>query len=198
MKTRVVVLQLLIALCVSTGRIAVAQDNSNFQPCTGPYALCAASTCTPTGNTIKVNGSNTKFPEADCLCPVFDGLSIADVNGGNMTGSCNPPSNGGVWSLYFPHLEIPQEITGWVAAEAPFLKCSKDLHQGDQQVNCFSFACDPPTIINGVMVATCHCPMGESPEGKKVPPPTTFVTQAGQGNTAFCSAHPVAGTLKNQ
>lgn len=106
MKTRIAVLQLLLtALCLSTDRIVVAQD-TNFQFCPGPYALCAASICTPTGNTIKVNGSNSLFREADCTCPVFSGVSVADVNGGNMQGSCKPPSDDGVWSLYWIKLRL--------------------------------------------------------------------------------------------
>src|ERR1700679_2609259 len=58
--------------------------------CKGTYALCAASTCTPTGGTIEANtatGPNI-FAAASCTCPVYDGEAIADPNGGNMKGSC--------------------------------------------------------------------------------------------------------------
>ena len=204
MKTRTGFVLLLTLLCLSTDMIVTgqAQNPTNFQFCPGAYALCAASICTPTGKTIKVNGSNTPFREADCLCPVFPGPSVADVNGGNMQGSCAPPSQGGIWSLYGLKDEIPQEINGWVTsgplADAPFLECPKEFHAADQQVNCFSFACDSQTTINGVPVVTCHCAMGESPEAKHVPPATAFVTQAGQKNLAACFEHPVAGTIKTQ
>ena len=64
-----------------------------------------------------------------------------------------------------------------------------------QLVNCFSFACDPAGEINGVPVATCHCPLGESLEGKAVEQSAAFGTQAGQGNTQICFDHPVGGPL---
>ena len=208
MKTRAAFVLLLTLLCLSTATVVAAQDAGQFQDpdrnrtgfqfCTGKYALCAASTCTPTGNKINVNGSNIPFDEADCLCPVLDGVSVADVNGGTMKGDCKPPSADGVWSLYSLEHNIPQEITNWAPAETQFLKCSADLHQGREQVNCFSFACDNLTIINGATVATCHCAKGESPFAEHVPPPTAFVTEAGQGDPAFCFKHPVAGTLKQQ
>src|SRR5215471_10176867 len=79
------------------------------------YALCAASTCTPTGGQIEVNaaGGKNSFPAAECTCPIYKGLALADVNGGNMTGHCDPPPNNGVWSLYFPASQIPQAINNW-------------------------------------------------------------------------------------
>jgi hypothetical protein len=199
MKVRVGFVLLLTLLCLSTVAIVAAQDQyrPSFRFCPGNYALCAASTCTPTGNNIKVNGSNAKFPEADCTCPVLDGPAIADVNGGTMNGDCRPPDNG-VWSLYTVEAQIPQEVTEWNPASAPLMECPKDLHQGDQLVNCFSFACDNQRYINGQLVATCHCAMGESPDGKHVPPASDFWTQAGLGNQSFCFEHPVSGTLKNQ
>ena len=201
MKTRIAFLLLLALLCLAA-TIGAAQDpdrnRTGFQFCKGQYALCAASTCTPTGHKINVNGGATLlFDEADCLCPVLDGLSVADVNGGTMKGDCKPPSDG-VWSLYSIENNIPQEITDWFPAETQFLKCDADLNQGSEQVNCFSFACDNLTVINGALVATCHCAMGESPFGQHVPPPTAFVTEAGQGDQSFCFKHPVAGTLKTQ
>src|SRR5262249_38040038 len=68
-----------------------------YQICTGTYALCAASTCTPNDNMITVNvagGGTAQFPEASCTCPVYNGPAIADVNGGNMRGSCAAPGPG--------------------------------------------------------------------------------------------------------
>jgi hypothetical protein len=168
------------ALCL-VGR-AVAQGH-DFKICEGEFALCAASTCTPTGGKITVNvigGGTATFPEYNCTCPVFDGPAIADLAGGNMEGSCTPPQ-GQIWSLYQPRLQIPQAITNW--SRLPSKSFAPPL------------ACDPGGEIHGVPVATCHCPLGESIEGKAVAPNTTFVTQAGQGNTEICFDHPVAGTL---
>jgi hypothetical protein len=185
-------------LCL-VGR-AVAQGH-DFKVCEGEFALCAASTCQPTGGKITVNvigGGTATFPEYNCTCPIFDGPAIADLNGGNMQGSCTPPQDQ-IWSLYQPRSHIPQAITNWSRfrskSAAPLLVCGADLNQGNQLVNCFSFACDPAGEIHGVPVATCHCPLGESIEGKAVAPNTAFGTQAGQGNTDICFNHPVAGTL---
>jgi hypothetical protein len=91
----------LIALGLVVGLIvaasfgtALAQSDPvqhEFRICLGDFALCAASTCTPDGKKIAVNGTTTLFDEAQCTCPIFPGPSIADVVGGNMKGSCQPP-----------------------------------------------------------------------------------------------------------
>ena len=159
----------LLLMCSMMDGVARAADEHVFEICHGYFALCAASTCQPTGGKIKVNvsGDGTAlFNEADCTCPVFSGDAIADVVGGNMQGSCQPPSFQQIWSLYSVRREIPQEINGWVPtgpqASAPPLFCSKNLNLGNQLVNCFSFACDSLRYINGVPVATCRCAIGES------------------------------------
>src|SRR5215468_10928495 len=121
------------------------------------YALCAASTCTPLpGVEIAVNaagGKTNSFPAAECTCPIYKGLALADVNGGNMTGHCEPPPNNGVWSLYFPASQIPQAINNWSkgkkASDAPVFVCSANLLQGRQFANCFSFACVRSGRIKG-------------------------------------------------
>ncbi|HTV44335.1 MAG TPA: hypothetical protein VMF05_03380 [Stellaceae bacterium] len=186
----------------ATGRPAAAVERHDFRICTGYYALCAASTCTPTGKTITVNvasGGTAKFPEVECTCPIESGDAIADVDGGNMRGSCATPGPGTVWSLYSPKKEIPQAINQWVTtgpgAEAPLLYCAKEFNLGAQIANCFSFACNNERYINGVPVASCYCPLGESPSGTMVAPHTGFVTQAGQDNYEYCAAHPVAGPI---
>jgi hypothetical protein len=164
------------------------------------YALCAASTCTPLpGVEIAVNtvgGGTANFPAAQCTCPIFKGLALADVSGGNMTGTCDPPPNNGVWSLYFPTGQIPQEINDWSKGKkqsaAPIFVCSADLNQGTQFANCFSFACARAGKVKGnIEVATCTCPLGESLEGKQVSAHSEFTTPAGQCNVDICFQHPV-------
>jgi hypothetical protein len=179
-----------------------AAEIYDFQVCDGYFALCAASTCTPTGKQITVRtatGGTATFPEADCTCPVLLGPSIANLAGGNMQGSCEPPATGQIWSTYQPRPNIPQALTNWVPtlpeAAAPPLFCPKRLGLGNQLVNCFSFLCDSQTYINNVPVVTCHCPIGESLAGTPVPPHTAFLTQAGQGNQATCAMHPVSGPI---
>jgi hypothetical protein len=161
----------------------------------------------PTGHRIKVNvtgGGTAYFPEADCSCPIFSGQAIADLTG-NMQGSCKPPTapdgSTGVWSLYAIESGIAQAVTGRVPtgpkAQAPYLFCSTHLDLGSTIANCWSFACDAQTYTDtGVPVATCHCPIGESPDGTAIAPRTAFVTQAGQGIEQFCARHPVGGPLE--
>jgi hypothetical protein len=191
----------LLISCAIGDRAAAAHEHE-FRICGGYYALCAASTCTPTGKMITVNvsgGGTAQYPEAECTCPIESGEAVADVAGGNMKGSCKPPGEGEIWSLYDPKKEIPQAITGWVptgpAAQAPLLTCSKDLNLGHQLVNCFSFACNAERYVNGVPVASCYCPIGEGLDGSAVAPHTTFVTQAGQDDDGYCAEHPVGGPV---
>jgi hypothetical protein len=190
---------LVLGCSVIGDRSAVARDH-DLRICSGYYALCAASTCKPTGKMITVHvsdGGTARYPEVECTCPIESGEAIADVTGGNMSGSCKPPGQGEIWSLYDPKKEIPQAITGWIptgqAAQAPLLTCNKQLNLGHQLANCFSFACNAERYANGVPVATCYCPLGEAPDGTAVAPHTTFVTQAGQGDDGYCAEHPVGG-----
>jgi len=198
---------MLLVFAPLTARPAGAQQFYDFRFCGGYFALCAASTCTPNpGKKITVRtatGGTAVFDEADCMCPVILGPSIANLAGGNMQGSCEPPADqpGTIWSTYQPRPSIPQALTGWVPtlpeAAAPPLFCPKSLNLGAQTVNCFSFLCDSLTYIPGtdVPVATCHCPIGESLAGTPVPPATAFLTQAGQGDEATCAMYPVSGPI---
>jgi hypothetical protein len=117
-----------------------------------------------------------------------------------MQGSCVAPSSNGVWSLFSLRLHIPQEINDWSRrrkkSEAPGFVCPADLGLGAQFASCFSFACERAGKINGVEVATCLCPLGESLEGKPVRANTAFLTQAGQCNEDICSQHPVSGPIQ--
>jgi hypothetical protein len=170
--------------------------------CKGTYALCAASTCTPTGGTIEANtatGTNI-FAAASCTCPVYDGEAIADPNGGNMKGSCNPPGSGQVWSLYAPKSNIPQAVNNWsrkaVNSAVTFQLCSSTDDVGSTFANFFSFACTlDRKRQNGVRTATCTCPLGEDLNGEPVDAATAVVTPAGQCNSSFCTQHPVGAPL---
>ena len=184
---------------LATPHASAQSFQHDFRYCVGDYALCAASTCTPTGGTIAVNtagGGTANFPAAECTCPIFNGPALADVNGGNMTGSCDPPPNNSVWSLYSPMGHIPQAINDWSKRKkqsaAPIFVCPAELNQGNQFANCFSFACMRAGTVKGnIEVATCTCPLGESLEGTPVPAHSEFATPAGQCNENFCSQHPV-------
>jgi hypothetical protein len=199
-----VVLILLAAPEAGFGTDGTSQHK--FRLCPGDFALCAASTCTPTGGTIVVNNGTAPFLEAQCTCPIFRGPGLGDLTGGNMQDSCEPPTivhgaptDKGIWSLYGLTCggEIPQAINDWKKhgpkAEAPIFVCSESLGLGNQLANCFSFACVRAGTIHGVPVATCYCPLGENLDGGQVSPDTGFSTQAGQCNEDICSQHPVSG-----
>ena len=125
--------------------------------CSGEFALCAASTCTPVLDSqgqqkmiqVRVAGGGlASYPEMSCTCPILKGKAIADVNSGNMRGSCAAPSKNGVWSLYSFRQHIPQAINGW--ATSPLSKtqvtgqvCAGAPGIAAPVVNCFSFACSP-------------------------------------------------------
>lgn len=190
----------ILMLCSPFGRVAVAASGHRYRPCNGYFALCAASTCTPTGGTATVHvtkGGTADFPEADCICPIFYGQAIADLNGGTMSGSCEPPSKDELWSIYTrASKHIPQAMNGWAQrgpeAKAPKQICPAKLELGDKSVNCFGFVCDSEAFIDGVPIATCHCAIGESFEGTAVAPHTAFWTDAGQDDKTYCSKNPAA------
>jgi len=112
-----------------------------------------------------------------------------------MVGSCQAPSTSTVWSGFWPHPTTPQQLADWQDVAAPGLICGKDLMLGDQSVNCYSFLCQRAGNINGVPVADCTCPIGETFDGTQIPPDTAFFTQAGQCDVNYCSQHPVSDPI---
>ena len=186
-----------------------AQSNTNLALCKNiDYALCAASTCTPTGKRIAVNtpdGGKRYFREAVCTCPVLnsgDTGALANLGGGNMQGSCASPV-ATVWSLYQPASPIPQAAFGWQSsAVAVNTSCTSSLNQGRQFANCFSFKCDnirQQAVQGGgtTTVADCHCPLGEDVfSALPTKPATGFITSAGATTSdpaSYCYQHPVGG-----
>lgn len=161
--------------------------------CPEPFALCAAATCTLTGRMFP----GTNFPEVICKCPVLEGPALADVNAGNMNGNCRPPvdpvtKKTGVWSLFRPQLNIPQEIKGVWRKNAPALPHNCPSVSGPTSApvlygQCFSYSCNNVRRINGVLVADCYCPAQHVVDPNK----QQFAIQAGQCRNAACSQIPV-------
>jgi hypothetical protein len=161
--------------------------------CPEPFALCAAATCTLTGRTFP----GTNFPEVVCKCPVLHGPALADVTGGNMHGNCLPPVDPvtkkiGVWSLFRPSLNIPQEIKGIWYKSVPALphNCPSVIDQTSKPVlfgQCFSYSCKNLRRINGVLVADCYCPAEHVVDPNK----HEFAIQAGQCQNSVCTSIPV-------
>ena len=173
-----------------TATKAESKTTSGLTVCDGQYALCAASTCKPTGKMITGN-NGTPYPEVECRCPILEGRAIADTKAGNMAGSCAPTDSKHVWSLFAPKLYYPQEASNFSNKpkdmKASVQKCDASLNLGDKASNCFSWNCK----IGADGIAICSCPTGQ------VAAATTFLTEAGQGNPDACSQYPVSLPIQN-
>ncbi len=139
-----------------------AQDTDGLTICNGQFALCAASACVPTGGTI-TNSQGVEYPEVECSCPILKGNNIADVNAGNMQGSCEPTDENHVWSTFWPRFEYPRQQNDFSHNKkdmrASIQECPSELKQGYNASNCFSWNCE----IGKNGLAKCSCPMGQSP-----------------------------------
>jgi len=155
----------------------------NIGICTGEYALCAASSATPTGKMISVNGR--KFKEGMAVCPILTGKSVANLD--LMKGSCNAPS-GKVWSLFGmpPESSYPQAPT-WTVVPAVFRTFTIGDTSTTGMSNMWSFSCDiqvQAQSTKGPKLASCYGPIMESPfTGKHVKPGELGFTQAPEGAT---------------
>jgi len=192
------------------GQITIC-DSSNTNN-GSQFALCSASTCVATGGQItvaKASGGTAVFPEMKCTCPVLTGPSIAEVNAGNMTGSCNIPSASAkypkpIWSVFSATTMFPQQ------SASPSFSSNIGSGQtcpgtGSQMAsNCWNFLCTIDAVqTSGVTTASCYCPLGEDASGNPVAAGTSFYTAAGgavdpatgKASTAkqaeACSSNPV-------
>jgi hypothetical protein len=175
---------------------AESKTTSGLTVCDGEYALCAASTCKPVlnkdGTPKMITGNNgVAYPEVECRCPILKGRAIADTKAGNMAGSCTPTDSQHVWSLFAPKIYYPQEASDFSNnpkdMKATIQKCDASLNLGAKSSNCFSWNCK----IGANGIAICSCPAGQ------VPPATTFLTEAGQGNPEACGQYPVSLPIQN-
>jgi len=164
----------------------------NYQICHQEFALCAASSSTPTGKMITVNvesGGTAQFPEMVAVCPILHGPAIADVAGGNMKGSCDQPGPGQVWSLYQYRDKFPQAPDWSRSDKATIRTFVTGVDNGLS--NMFSFSCKlEPKRVGSVKLAKCYGPANENIAGAAVLPGTAVVTQAPMGAT-----YPVGGPI---
>ena len=171
-------------------------SNAGIAICAGEFALCASSTCKPTGKTITVKedgGKTTKqYPESICKCPIITPqiaeqnnsplAGIAGLNEGNMKGSCRSPGTGKIWSYFSTTISTyPQE-----QPNGEFLPPTTSVKQNcsggpeAQGSNCWSYICTiDPKETNNVRTATCRCPYGEGVFGQEAKKGRGFVTFAG-------------------
>ena len=186
--------QLIAVVAMLASITVMAQTKSTtaeITTCKGDYALCAASTCKPTGRTITGN-NGVAYPEVECRCPILNGVAIADTSAGNMKGSCAATSDKHVWSLFAPKLYYPQQANNFSSLpwkqKAVVQACASSLNLGDKSSNCFSWNC----VRGKDGIAICSCPTGQ------VPANTAFLTEAGQGDPTACSQYPVSLPIKAQ
>lgn len=190
-------LAMMALVMLSTTTVSAQPSKDGITTCDGEYALCAASTCKPVmnkdGTPKMITGNNgVPYPEVECRCPILTGRAIADTSAGNMQGSCTPTSDKNVWSLFAPKLIYPQEANNFSPLpwkqKATVQKCDASLNLGAKSSNCFSWNC----VKGADGIAVCSCPAGQ------VPPATSFLTEAGQGNPEACYQYPVSLPIKAQ
>ena len=143
--------------------------------CNGQFALCAASSTTPTGKTINVNGK--KFAEGVAVCPILTGKGIADLS--LMNGSCKA-APGKVWSLFSTVTSYPQ-APDWAVKPMVVTKFVTTKESG--MSNMWSFSCEiQAKPVNGVKLASCYGPINESPfTNGHIKPGAKIITDAPAG-----------------
>ena len=177
-------MKILLLIALLTPLSVYAENSIKIGLCHGQYALCAASSTEPTGNTVVVNGIT--FPEGKSVCPVLNGISIGNLS--LMNGSCEAPK-GKVWSLFSNATSYPQ-APDWKVVTATYRTFTTTAEAG--MSNMWSFPCTVrPKKINGATLADCTGPMNESPwTGTAIPVGTKVGTAAPVG-----AANPVGGNF---
>jgi hypothetical protein len=166
--------------------IAFNSQAHKLSICKGEYALCAASSTTPTGKTILVNGKI--FKEGVAVCPVLTGDAIANLD--LMNGSCDAPV-GKVWSLFgVPMVKNYPQAPTWTSVPAVNRTFIIGNTETTGMSNMWSFPCKlQAQKANGVQLANCYGPIMESPfTNNHVKQGQTGFTQAPEGAT-----YPVGG-----
>ena len=154
--------------------------------CKGEFALCAASSTTPTGKTMVVDGK--VFKEGMAVCPVLTGDAIANLD--LMNDSCDAPA-GKVWSLFgVPMVKNYPQAPSWNSVPAVNRTFTIGLTPKTGMSNMWSFPCElQAQKVNGVQLANCYGPIMESPfTNGHVKQGQTGFTQALEG-----AIYPVGG-----
>ena len=147
-----------------------------------------------------------EYPEAVCTCPVItkeiayqngaDLTGFATLDEGNMNGSCQPPSKDTIWSYASTAIQMfPQESTNPPFQMKEYAMQTCPAGSG-QAVNCWDYLCKRDgKKVNGVEVATCYCPIGESILGHPAKASDDLLTGAGayyNNPSQACAMYPVS------
>jgi hypothetical protein len=149
----------------------------------GKFAFCGASGAELTGRTIEVQGKT--FLEGKSICPVLDGVSLANLM---LVGnpSITPDStNNTVWSYFWYLDSVPQAPT-WDLL--PTVNRSFVVSKTQGMSNMFCMPCKVlKDKVNGVTLAECLGPLNEAAvplrRAMRVVNGETSITQAPVGAT---------------
>ena len=149
----------------------------------GKFAFCGASGAELTGRTIEVQGKT--FLEGKSICPVLDGVSLANLM---LVGnpSITPDStNNTVWSYFWYLDSVPQAPT-W--DNLPTVNRSFVITKTQGMSNMFCMPCKVlKDKVNGVTLAECLGPINEAAiplrRALRVVDGETSITQAPVGAT---------------
>lgn len=176
-----------IAIILTIAAIILTQDEPKPKKALvlvkGKFAFCGASGAELTGRTIEVQGKT--FLEGKSICPVLDGVSLANLM---LVGnpSITPDStNNTVWSYFWYLDSVPQAPT-W--DNLPTVNRSFVITKTQGMSNMFCMPCKVlKDKVNGVTLAECYGPINEAAiplrRALRVVDGETSVTQAPVGAT---------------
>jgi hypothetical protein len=147
----------------------------------GKFAFCGASGAELTGRTIVVQGKT--FLEGKSICPVMDGISIANtmlVGNPSVTPDSTDKT---VWSYFWYFDSVPQAPT-WDLL--PTVNRSFVVTKTQGMSNMFCMPCKVlEDKVNGVTLAECFGPINEAAvplrRSLRVVEGETSITQAPEG-----------------
>lgn len=177
----------LIALAVIATIAAIYLTHGNAKPekalvlVKGKFAFCGASGAVLTGRSIEVQGK--KFLEGKSICPVLDGISLANTM---LVGnpSITPDSTDNtVWSYFWYLDSVPQSPTWDIL---PTVNRSFVVSKKQGMSNMFCMPCKIlKDKVNGVTLAECFGPINEAAvplrRALRVVQGETSITQAPEG-----------------
>jgi hypothetical protein len=154
-------LLVMLAMVGLTATSTAHAEDKILKICKGQFAFCGASSTTPTGKTMLVNGK--KFRQGVAVCPVMDGPAIANME--LMKNSCNSPdgTKKTVWSLFWYYDAVPQAPT-WESLPTVNRKFVTTKTPGGGMSNMWAFPCVvEPEKVNGATLSKCYGPLNENP-----------------------------------
>ena len=178
-----------VAIIATLAAIYYGQDEPKPQKALvlvkGKFAFCGASGAELTGRTIEVQGK--KFLEGKSICPVLDGVSLANLM---LVGnpSITPDSTDNtVWSYFWYLDSVPQAPT-WDKLATVNRSFIVTNTLGGGMSNMFCMPCKIlKDKVNGVTLAECYGPINEAAvplrRALRVVEGETSITQAPIGAT---------------